>query len=104
MPEKPNAKVKTSNKASTKKKAPAREATSTARVKSAKPKTADGYYVVYSELKVSISDQKPATSGARRFATYQQARQAALEAIVTAIEDAEAQLMELKRAENSQAK
>ena len=104
MPEKSNAKAKTSGKASVKKKAPSRTTATTVQTKSAKTaksKGGDGYYVVFTELKVSISDQKPAAPGARRFATFDEARHAALESIVAAIEDAEAQLVELKRADAS---
>jgi hypothetical protein len=67
-----------------------------AKVKAAKNERA--FYVSAPQLKTSISDQKPAGEvGAARFATFDEAKRAAIDALVQAIEEAEARLEALKR-------
>jgi hypothetical protein len=91
-----------SEKRNAHKKKPKASATRPApRVASAKVKAVKNelaFYVTAPQLKTSISDQKPAgEAGAARFATFDEAKRAAIDALVQAIEEAEAQLEALKR-------
>lgn len=91
MPEKRN---------SPKKKAKAPAARSLAGVASSKakaPKRETAFYVSAPELSVIVSIQKPEGT-ASQFATFDEAKEAAIDALIQAIEDAEAQLLALKRA------
>ena len=95
MPEKPKSSKKKVN-------SPASRAASVARGAKVKPGARQvAYYVTGSMPRVIVSDRKPAGSAeARRFATFEEARRAAIEALVAAIEDAEKQLLALKRAKH----
>lgn len=63
------------------------------------PKAAGGYYVSFAGVSAKISTEKP--KGAKSppaFDTFDQAKAAAVDGLVEAIEAAEAQLLVLKRA------
>jgi hypothetical protein len=74
---------------------------SNARPKAAKAKTPrdkPAFYVTLS-FAASISSKKPSDAiGSREFRSFDEARQAAIDELVAAIEAAEAQLLSLKRA------
>jgi hypothetical protein len=61
--------------------------------------TANGLYVVVSSLSVSVSPDQPGTEVAAAVcASFDEARQTAIDALVSAIEDAEHTLLRFKRA------
>jgi hypothetical protein len=95
MPEKNNAPKKKTKTAAPSRavKAPATKIPTT-KAKAVKPETV--YYLSAPELTVIVSDQKSA--GSRQLATFDAARQAAIDALLDAIEDAETRLLALKRA------
>lgn len=95
MPEKPNAPKKKA-KSPAPKRAP-KAASSGPKTKAAKRETT--YYVTSPEFTVIVSEFKPVNSGdARQYASFEGARRAAIDALVQAIEDAEAKLLTLRRA------
>jgi hypothetical protein len=68
--------------------------------KAPQPKPKAAFYVHASPRMVLVSDRKPAgAAGAQQFATFEEAKQAAIELLVLAIEEAEEQLLAIKRAE-----
>ena len=70
-------------------------ATSSKTKSAAAPK---GYFVAASGSLVVISDRKPRSGEPERFDTFEEARQAAIDSLVAAIEEAERRLAALKRA------
>jgi phage tail tape-measure protein len=91
MADKPNARKNKAKAAPTRPATPRKKAT-----KSKSPATAAHYYVTTPHLAAVISREKSAaTTG--HFASFEEARAAAIDALVLAIEEAEAQLLSLKR-------
>lgn len=84
-----------SPKKKTKKAAP--PAAKETRVKAAAKRTS-AYYVSASVVEFSVSQLKPKAGEASSFATFEEARSAAIDELVEAIEAAEQQLTRLKRA------
>ncbi len=65
----------------------------------AKPvKSEPGYYLIVESLAVELTNQKPAAGAVREFATFEDARSAAMDSLVEAIEAAESRLLAIKRA------
>ena len=92
MPEKSKARKKSTKSASS------RPASPRAKVsKSKPPKEKQAYFVVAPQLAVVVTRDKPAAAAAQ-FETLDEARRCAIDALVDAIEAAEAQLIALKRA------
>jgi hypothetical protein len=92
MPEKSNSPKRKSSK-------PAPRAAATARTKSSPPQPAPVFYVTLPELSVFIAETSPrGAAGARQFASFDEAKSAAIEGLIEAIERAERQLVALKNA------
>jgi hypothetical protein len=77
----------------------ARVASAPARAKAKASGRKSTYYVTEPGLVVLVSDQKPKGAGrVRQCARFEEAKSAAVDGLVQAIEDAERQLVALKRA------
>lgn len=91
-------------KAATTKAAPAKKVATKSPVNKKTPPvkatpTDNGLYVVVSSLSVSVSPQQPGTEVAAAVcSSFDEARQTAIDALVSAIEDAEHTLLRFKRA------
>lgn len=91
-------------KAATTKAAPAKKVAAKSPVNKKTPPvkatpTDNGLYVVVSSLSVSVSPQQPGTEVAAAVCgSFDEARQTAIDALVSAIEDAEHTLLRFKRA------
>ena len=91
-------------KAATTKAAPAKKVAAKSPVNKKTPPvkatpTENGLYVVVSSLSVSVSPQQPGTEVAAAVCgSFDEARQTAIDALVSAIEDAEHTLLRFKRA------
>lgn len=94
MPEKPRP-TKKKNHAST-----ARGLSKAAGTNAPRPKPKVAFYVQATPRAALISEQKPkGGASAGPFTTFAEAKQAAIDALVMAIEEAEEQLLAIKRAE-----
>jgi hypothetical protein len=94
MPEKPHAPKKKTKPAAT------RRPPKNARAKGKTSKRGRTFYVIGPDLGVIVSDKKPeAVDRAPEFGTFEDAKRAAVEALVHAIEGAESRLLALKRAD-----
>jgi hypothetical protein len=92
MPEKPNSPKRKTSK-------PAPRAPATPRTKSSPPRPAPVFYLTLPEMSVSITETSPrGSAGVRQFATFDEAKSAAIEGLIEAIERAERQLVALKHA------
>ena len=60
-------------------------------------KRTSAYYVCPPDVRVTVSQQKPKSGNSSSFATFEEARSAAIDALVEVIESAEQQLTKLKR-------
>ena len=88
-----------SNSPKRKPKKPPRSAPATARTRSSPPQPAPAFYMTFAEMNVAITQTSPrGAAGARRFATFDEAKSAAIEALIEAIERAEQRLVALKHA------
>lgn len=68
--------------------------------KAPQPKAKAAFYVHATPRTILVSDRKPrGAASAQQFATFEEAKQAAIEVLVLAIEEAEGQLLAIKRAE-----
>jgi hypothetical protein len=98
MPEKPNAPKKKAKPLAT------RRAPKVASTKAKTSKRERTFYLTAPDLSVIVSDKKPETAArAPEFTTFDEAKRAAIDALVGAIEGAEARLLALKRAEGYEA-
>jgi hypothetical protein len=96
MPEKSNSRGRKIKK-------PARPTPAAARTKPSPRQPEPAYHVTCPDMKVSISHTPPrGVKGARKFATFDEAKSAAIEALIAAIERAEQQLAALKHANDCQ--
>jgi hypothetical protein len=77
----------------------ARAASAPARAKTKASGSKTAYYVTEAASAVVVSDQKPKNAAqVRQYASFDEAKSAAVDGLVQAIEDAERQLVALKRA------
>lgn len=80
-------------------KKPPRSAPAIARTKSSPPQPAPAFFVTFAEMNVTITQTAPrGAAEARQFATFDEAKSAAIEALIEAVERAERQLVALKHA------
>jgi hypothetical protein len=88
-----------SNSPKRKTKKPPRSAPAVARTKSSPSRPVPVFYMTFAEMSVAITKTSPrAAAGARQFATFDEAKSAAIEALIEAVERAERQLVVLKHA------
>jgi hypothetical protein len=88
-----------SNSPKRKTKKPPRSAPAITRRKSSPPQPARVFYMTVTEMNVAITQtSQRGALGARRFVAFDEAKSAAIEALIDAIERAEQQLVALKHA------
>jgi hypothetical protein len=87
------------NPAGRKTKKSARPVPAAARAKSSPRQLKSAFYVTSSEMRLEVADTPPTgVKNPRQFATFDEAKSAAIDALVEAIERAERQLVVVKRA------